>query len=64
MTRLDGFERTGTWAALTSSGGIDVGVSERASIRAGLRFYWLLDTGEDLFPHIMLQPTAALVLRF
>lgn len=57
-------ERTGTRAALTSSGGIDVGVSERASIRAGLRFYGLLDTGEDLFPHIVLQPTAALVLRF
>jgi opacity protein-like surface antigen len=57
-------DRTGTRAALTSSGGIEVRVSERASIRAGLRFYGLLDTGEDLFPHVMLQPTTALVLRF
>ena len=57
-------ERTGTLAALTSSGGIDIRLSDRASIRAGLRFYGLLDTGEDLFPHIVLQPTAALVLRF
>ena len=57
-------ERTGTRAALTSSGGIDVRMSERAAIRAGLRFYGLLDTGEDWFPHIVLQPAAALVLRF
>ena len=57
-------ERTGTRATLTSSGGVDVRVSERASILGGLRFYGLLDTGEDLFPHIMLQPTMALVVRF
>ena len=57
-------DRKGTRAALTSSGGIDIRVSERASIRAGLRFYGLLDTGEDLFPHVILQPAAALVLYF
>jgi hypothetical protein len=57
-------ERSGTRAALTSSGGIDIRVSELASIRAGLRFYGLLDTGDDLFPHLVLQPAAALVLSF
>jgi hypothetical protein len=56
--------RTGTKATLTSSGGADVRVSDRASIRAGLRVYGLLDTGEDLFPHFVLQPTMALVVRF
>lgn len=65
QTRTDErIARTGTRAALTSSGGMDIRVSERASIRVGLRFYGLLDTGEDLFPHVTLQPTTALALRF
>jgi hypothetical protein len=57
-------DRTGSAATMTASGGVEIPMSARASIRGGLRFYGLLDTGDDLFPHIMLQPTATLVVRF
>jgi len=57
-------DRTGSAATMTASGGVDIPVSPRASIRGGLRFYGLLDTGDDLFPHVMIQPTAAIVMRF
>jgi hypothetical protein len=57
-------DRTGSKATMTASGGIDIPVSSRASIRGGVRFYGLLDTGDDLFPHIVVQPAAAVVFRF
>jgi opacity protein-like surface antigen len=65
QSRIDEtIERRGTKAALTASGGIDIPASETLSIRAGVRFYGLLQTGDDLFPHLVLQPTAAAILRF
>jgi hypothetical protein len=57
-------DRAGTHAAMTGSGGVDVRVSPRVSLRGGLRFYGLLDTGDDLFPHVVIQPTVSVVLRF
>jgi len=57
-------DRDGSKATMTASGGIEIPVSSRASIRGGLRFYGLLDTGDDLFPHIMIQPATAVVFRF
>jgi opacity protein-like surface antigen len=66
-------DREGTRAAMTSSVGMEVGVAPRVSLRGGLRFYGLLanlhgaldaQLGHDAFPHIVLQPTVAAVLRF
>jgi hypothetical protein len=57
-------DRSGSKATMTVSGGIEVPVSDRASIRGGVRYYGLLDTGDDLFPHVVLQPMAAVVIRF
>jgi hypothetical protein len=57
-------ERHFTFAAMTASGGIEVPVSRRASIRAGLRFHGLLDTGDDAAPHMMLHPTVGLNWRW
>src|SRR5688572_6854762 len=57
-------DRKGTRAAMTGSSGIEVGVAPRVSLRGGLRFHGLLDTGDDLFPHVVIQPTVAAVLRF
>ena len=57
-------DRTGSKATMTGSGGVDVRVSPRLSLRGGLRFYGLLDTGDDLFPHVVIQPSALAVLRF
>jgi hypothetical protein len=50
----------------TTSGGLDFGVSERTSIRAGLRLHGLLDTGRgrDLAPHTILQPTIGAAFRW
>lgn len=61
---VDQDDRNGTKATMTASGGVEVMVSDRASIRCGLRFYGLLDTGQDSFPHIQLQPSASMVWRF
>jgi hypothetical protein len=56
--------REGSAAAMTVSGGVDVPVSARMAIRGGLRFYGLLDTGDDLFPHVILEPALAVVFTF
>jgi hypothetical protein len=56
--------RNYTLAAMTSSGGVDFRVSDRASIRASFRFHGLLDTGDDLAPHIILQPVIGLGWRW
>ena len=58
----DRIDRAGSAATMTASGGLEIPVSRRAAVRAGARFYGLLDTGDDLFPHVMIQPAAALVL--
>jgi hypothetical protein len=57
-------DRGGSAAAITGSGGVEIEVTPRVSLRGGLRMYGLLDTGDDLFPHTVIQPTAAAVLRF
>lgn len=57
-------DRTGSKATMTGSGGVDIRVSPRVSLRGGLRFYGLLDTGDDLFPHVVIQPSATAVVRF
>ena len=53
-------ERHFTFAAMTASGGIEVPLSPRASIRTGLRFHGLLDTGDDAAPHTMLHATVGM----
>jgi opacity protein-like surface antigen len=60
-TRVD---RRGSRAGMTSSAGLSVAMSSRLSLRAGLRWYGLLQTGDDLFPHAMLQPTIGIAWRF
>jgi opacity protein-like surface antigen len=57
-------DRDGTRAAMTGSGGVEIEVTPRISLRGGLRIYGLLDTGDDLFPHTVVQPTVAAVFRF
>lgn len=57
-------DRSGTRAAMTGAGGMEIGVAPRISLRGGLRFYGLLDTGDDLFPHVVIQPTVGAVVRF
>jgi len=53
-----------TLATLRSSGGLDIRVSDHASIRTSLRFHGLLDTGDDLAAHIILQPTIGAAWRW
>lgn len=50
----------------TSSGGLDVKVSERTSTRAGLRFHELLDPvgGRDLAQHTIFQPIVGAAFRW
>jgi hypothetical protein len=43
-----------------ASGGMDVSLSEALSIRAGLTFHGLLDTGDDLAAHVILQPVVGI----
>jgi hypothetical protein len=59
-------ERDYTLAAFTVSGGLDVALSERASLRAGVRLYGLLQTGEgrDLAPHTIIQPGVGVAYRW
>jgi hypothetical protein len=57
-------DRTGSRATMTVSCGLDVAVASRVSVRGGVRLYGLLDTGDDLFPHIGLQPTVGVLVRF
>ena len=59
-------DRDYTLGAFTSSGGIDFAVSERASVRAGVRLYGLLQTGDgrDLAPHTIIQPAIGVAYRW
>ena len=53
-----------TLAAMTSSTGFEVPVSTHASVRAAFRFHGLLDTGDDLAPHMMIQGSVGLAWRW
>jgi hypothetical protein len=57
-------DRSYTLSAMTASGGIDFAVSPRTSIRASVRFHGLLDTGDDLAPHVIIQPGIGLAWRW
>ena len=57
-------DRTGSRATMTVSSGLDVAVASRVSVRGGVRFYGLLDTGDDSFPHIGVQPTVSVLVGF
>jgi hypothetical protein len=57
-------DRAFTLAAMTASGGIEVPVSTHASVRAGVRFHGLLDTGDDAAPHSIIQPTIGIGWRW
>jgi outer membrane protein with beta-barrel domain len=48
----------------TSSGGVEVRMSDRTSIRAGLRLHGLLNTGNDALPHTIIQPTIGVAYRW
>jgi len=61
---LDRFDRHFTLAAMTASGGVEVPVSTHASVRAGVRFHGLLDTGDDAAPHSNIQPTIGMSWRW
>jgi hypothetical protein len=50
--------------AMTASGGVDIRVSERASIRTTVRFHGLLNTGDDAAPHIIIQPGIGFAWRW
>lgn len=50
--------------AMTSSAGIDFGLSDGVSIRTSLRFHGLLGTGDDLAPHLIIQPGVGLAWRW
>jgi hypothetical protein len=51
-------------AAMTASGGADFRINERASIRTTVRFHGLLDTGDDLAPHVIIQPGVGVAWRW
>jgi hypothetical protein len=53
-----------TQAAMRSSAGVDIRLSEALSLRTGLTFHGLLGTGDDLVAHLMLQPTVAVAWRW
>jgi hypothetical protein len=57
-------EHAFTLAAMRSSGGVDIRLSDALSLRAGVTFHGLLDTGNDLAAHLILQPTAAVAWRW
>ena len=50
--------------AMTASGGVDIRISERASIRTTVRFHGLLNTGDDAAPHIIIQPGIGFAWRW
>ena len=63
--RVDGVtEYAYTLAALRSSGGVAIRLSEALSLRAGLTFHGLLGKADDLAAHGILQPTATLAWRW
>ena len=49
---------------LRSSGGVDVRLTDALSLRAGLTFHGLLDTGNDLAAHLILQPAVGVAWRW
>lgn len=53
-----------TLAAMRSSGGVDVRLTGALSLRAGLTFHGLLDTGDDLAAHVILQPAVGVAWRW
>jgi hypothetical protein len=53
-----------TLAVMALSAGVDLRLSARASVRAGVRVHGLLDTGDDLAPHLSLQPTLGFAWRW
>lgn len=53
-----------TLAMLRSSGGLDIRLSDHASIRTSVRFHGLLDTGDDLAAHLILQPSIGAAWRW
>jgi hypothetical protein len=57
-------EHAYTLSMMTTSGGIDVRVSAHASLRASLRVHGLVDTGDDLAPHVILQPAIGAAWRW
>ena len=57
-------EHAYTLAAVRSSGGIDIRVSDAFAVRAGATFHGLLGTGNDLAAHMILQPMAGVVWRW
>ena len=57
-------DRSYTLAAMTSSTGFEVPASTHASVRAAFRFHGLLDTGDDLAPHMMIQGSVGLAWRW
>ncbi len=58
------FDRAFTLAAMTVSGGVEAPVSRHASVRVGVRFHGLLDTGDDAAPHTSIQPTIGMSWRW
>jgi hypothetical protein len=57
-------DRSYQLAAMTASGGVDFRVSDRASVRASVRFHGLVDTGDDLAPHTNIQPGIGVAWRW
>jgi hypothetical protein len=53
-----------TLAMMRSSGGVDVRLTDVLSLRAGLTFHGLLDTGDDLAAHLILQPAVGVAWRW
>jgi hypothetical protein len=53
-----------TLAAMRSSGGVDGRLTDALSLRVGLTFHGLLDTGDDLAAHIILQPAVGVAWRW
>jgi hypothetical protein len=53
-----------TLAAMRSSGGIDVRLTDALSLRIGLTFHGLLDTGNDLAAHLIVQPAVGAAWRW
>ena len=63
-TTEDTSERHYTLAAMTSSTGFEVAASKHAAVRAAFRFHGLLDTGDDLAPHMMIQGSIGMAWRW
>jgi hypothetical protein len=53
-----------TLAAMRSSGGVDIVLTEALSLRAGLTFHGALGSSDDLAAHLILQPMTGIVWRW